>query len=134
MLSWMWPGIRRTRPRRASVARPRRHRSPRALHARTSRRCCAGGGMPLPTLTSSSPLPRSERFPKISRRDSVEFKTLRYEVSERILTITLNRPEVLNAFTVEMANELIEAFRRAGEDDAVGAIIVTGTGKAFCAG
>ena len=64
----------------------------------------------------------------------MEFKTLRYEVSERILTITLNRPEVLNAFTVEMASELIEAFRRAGEDDAVGAIIVTGAGKAFCAG
>jgi enoyl-CoA hydratase/carnithine racemase len=64
----------------------------------------------------------------------VDFKTLRYDLSDRILTITLNRPEVLNAFTVEMANELIEAFRRAGADDAVGAIIVTGAGKAFCAG
>jgi enoyl-CoA hydratase/carnithine racemase len=64
----------------------------------------------------------------------VEFKTLRYELSERILTITLNRPEVMNAFTVEMANELIEAFRRASDDDDVGAIIVTGAGKAFCAG
>jgi enoyl-CoA hydratase/carnithine racemase len=64
----------------------------------------------------------------------VDFKTIRYELLDRILTITLNRPDALNAFTVEMANELIEAFRRAGEDDSVGAIIVTGAGKAFCAG
>ena len=51
-----------------------------------------------------------------------------------MLTLTLNRPAQLNAFTVEMANELIDAYQRASEDDAVGAIVVTGAGKAFCAG
>lgn len=51
-----------------------------------------------------------------------------------ILTLTLNRPERLNAFTVTMANELVAAFGRASEDDAVRAIVVTGSGRAFCAG
>lgn len=62
------------------------------------------------------------------------YATLKYEVAERVLTLTLNRPDSLNAFTVEMAHELIDAFTRASEDDAVGAIIVTGEGRAFCAG
>jgi enoyl-CoA hydratase/carnithine racemase len=48
--------------------------------------------------------------------------------------ITLNRPERLNAFTIEMANELVGAFERASDDDHVGAIVVTGNGRAFCAG
>lgn len=64
----------------------------------------------------------------------MSFNTIRYEVSEQILTITLNRPEQLNAFTVEMAKELIQAFNQASEDDEVSAIVVTGAGKAFCAG
>jgi len=64
----------------------------------------------------------------------MSYQTIRYEVQERILTLTLNRPEQLNAFTVEMANELVEAFTRASDDDAVGAIVVTGAGRAFCAG
>jgi len=63
-----------------------------------------------------------------------QFKTIRYEINDFILTITLNRPENLNAFTVEMANELIVAFNQASEDDEVRAIVVTGEGKAFCAG
>lgn len=62
------------------------------------------------------------------------YATLKYEVAERILTITLNRPDNLNAFTVQMAHELIDAFTRASEDDAVGAVVVTGEGRAFCAG
>lgn len=62
------------------------------------------------------------------------YNTLDYAVSERILTLTLNRPEQLNAFTVEMCNELIQAFNRASEDDDVGVIVVTGAGRAFCAG
>lgn len=62
------------------------------------------------------------------------FETIDYTVSDRILTITLNQPERLNAFTVKMADELEAAFRRASVDDAVGAVIVTGAGKAFCAG
>jgi len=62
------------------------------------------------------------------------YNTLAWDVSDRVLTLTLNRPEQLNAFTVEMANELIDAFGRASEDDEVGAVVVTGAGRAFCAG
>ncbi len=62
------------------------------------------------------------------------YTSLRYEVADHILTLTLDRPEQLNAFTVEMANEMIDAFNRASEDDAVRAIVVTGAGRAFCAG
>ena len=64
----------------------------------------------------------------------MNYNTLRYEVAEHILTLTLNRPEQLNSFTVEMANELIDAFNRASDDDEVRAIVVTGEGRAFCAG
>ena len=54
------------------------------------------------------------------------YQTIRYEISDRILTITLNRPEQLNAFTVRMMSELVHAFGRASEDDQVRAIVVTG--------
>ncbi len=64
----------------------------------------------------------------------MSYNTLRYETAGCILTLTLNRPEHLNAFTVEMGHELIEAFNRASNDDDVRAIVVTGQGKAFCAG
>lgn len=63
-----------------------------------------------------------------------EYSTLKYEVTDRILTLTLNRPDALNAFTVEMAHELIDAFGRINRDDDVGAVVVTGAGRAFCAG
>src|SRR6218665_3340042 len=62
------------------------------------------------------------------------YSTLDYRVADSILTLTLNRPDQLNAFTVTMADELEHAFRRASEDDAVKAIVVTGSGRAFCAG
>ena len=62
------------------------------------------------------------------------YTTLRYEVADHILTLTLNRPEQMNAFTVEMSHELIHAFNRASDDDEVRAIVVTGAGRAFCAG
>ncbi|MGE0386207.1 MAG: crotonase/enoyl-CoA hydratase family protein [Gammaproteobacteria bacterium] len=62
------------------------------------------------------------------------YATLDYSVDSRILLLTLNRPDKLNAFTVEMANELVDAFGRASRDDSVGAIVVTGAGRAFCAG
>jgi enoyl-CoA hydratase/carnithine racemase len=64
----------------------------------------------------------------------MSYETLCYEVADHILTLTLNRPEQLNAFTVEMAEELIHAFNRASDDDAVRVIVVTGAGRAFCAG
>lgn len=62
------------------------------------------------------------------------YRTLGWQVDDRVLTLTLNRPEQLNAFTVEMANELVDAYRRANADDAIGAVVVTGAGRAFCAG
>jgi enoyl-CoA hydratase/carnithine racemase len=60
--------------------------------------------------------------------------TILYEVSDGIATITLHRPERMNAFTSEMRDDLIDAFNKTDADDAVRAVIVTGSGKAFCAG
>src|SRR6185369_14157305 len=62
------------------------------------------------------------------------YATLETDLNDRVLTLRLHRPDRLNAFTVEMANELEHFFRAVNEDDAVGAIIVTGSGRAFCAG
>jgi enoyl-CoA hydratase/carnithine racemase len=64
----------------------------------------------------------------------MDFQEIRYEIADRLLTITLNRPDRLNAFTTRMGAELIEAFDRADADDDVRAIIVTGEGRGFCAG
>ena len=64
----------------------------------------------------------------------MKYNTLDWSVSDRILVLMLTRPEHLNSFTVEMANELVDAFDRASEDDTVGAVVVTGAGRAFCAG
>ena len=63
-----------------------------------------------------------------------EFETILYSVDEGIATITLNRPEKLNAFTARMMMELIAAFDLTDADDAIKAVIVTGAGRAFCAG
>jgi enoyl-CoA hydratase/carnithine racemase len=64
----------------------------------------------------------------------MQFNSILYTIENQILTITLNRPEKMNSFTVEMAYELVDAFKLASEDDDVKAIVVTGAGKAFCAG
>lgn len=64
----------------------------------------------------------------------MHYNTLDWAVADDILTLTLNRPEQLNSFTVEMADELEDAFRRASDDSEVRAIVVTGAGRAFCAG
>jgi len=64
----------------------------------------------------------------------MDYNTLDYQVEDQILTLTLNRPDQMNSFTVEMAGELVDAFNRASDDDAVSAIVVTGAGRAFCAG
>lgn len=63
-----------------------------------------------------------------------DYKTLSTARDGLVLTLALNRPERLNAFTVEMARELIDFFTRVNDDDEVGAIVVTGEGRAFCAG
>jgi len=62
------------------------------------------------------------------------FETLLYAVEDGIATITLNRPDKLNAFTARMMKEMIEVFDITDADDAVRAVIVTGAGRAFCAG
>ena len=62
------------------------------------------------------------------------FTQIRYDVSDSIATITLSRPEKMNAFTGVMMRELLDAFDLVDADDAVRAVIVTGEGKAFCAG
>jgi enoyl-CoA hydratase/carnithine racemase len=64
----------------------------------------------------------------------VSYETILYEIDRRVLTITLNRPDRLNAFNAQMRAELIRAFDQADADDAVRAIIVTGAGRGFCAG
>ena len=65
----------------------------------------------------------------------MSYNTIRYEVEgDGVLLLTLNRPDKLNAFTVEMCEELIDAYGRASQDDAVRVIVVTGEGRAFCAG
>ncbi len=63
-----------------------------------------------------------------------DFQTLLYNVEDGIATITLNRPEQMNTFNARMRDELIAAFDASDADDAVRAVIVTGAGKAFCAG
>lgn len=62
------------------------------------------------------------------------YQTLDYAIADGILTLSLDRPDQLNSFTIRMANELVEAFERASTDDAVRAVVVTGSGRAFCAG
>ena len=64
----------------------------------------------------------------------MNYSTILYQVEDSILTITLNRPEALNAFNNEMLFELIDACDKADADDDVKAIIVTGAGRGFCAG
>ncbi len=64
----------------------------------------------------------------------MDYTTLRYEVADGLLVLTLNRPDRMNAFTTQMADELVHAFRRVNDDESVRAVIVTGAGKAFCAG
>lgn len=62
------------------------------------------------------------------------YEVIAVALEQRVLTITLNRPDKLNAFDRAMMNELIAAFERADADDEVRAVIVTGAGRAFCAG
>jgi enoyl-CoA hydratase/carnithine racemase len=63
-----------------------------------------------------------------------DFEEIRAEQADGVLTVTLNRPERLNAFTETMRRELIAAFDLADADDEVRAVVVTGEGRGFCAG
>jgi enoyl-CoA hydratase/carnithine racemase len=64
----------------------------------------------------------------------MEFEQITTELTDHVLTITMNRPDRLNAWTQTMFSELLEAFDRVDADDEVRAVIVTGAGRAFCAG
>lgn len=64
----------------------------------------------------------------------MDLETLTWEVEDGVLTLTLNRPDQLNAFNLTMASELEQAFLRVRTDNAVRAVVVTGAGRAFCAG
>ncbi|MEX1169930.1 MAG: enoyl-CoA hydratase-related protein [Chloroflexota bacterium] len=67
-------------------------------------------------------------------RATPTFTTIRLETSDAIATITLDRPDALNALTVAMKGELLAAFRSVARDRSVRAVVLTGAGRAFCAG
>jgi len=62
------------------------------------------------------------------------YQEVQYAVADGILTIALNRPDKLNAFTPTMCRELLDAFEQSDRDDSIRAVIVTGAGRGFCAG
>jgi enoyl-CoA hydratase/carnithine racemase len=64
----------------------------------------------------------------------VSFTEIRYELADGVATVTLDRPHALNALTTTMLDELTEAIEQADADDGVRVVIVTGAGRAFCAG
>lgn len=64
----------------------------------------------------------------------MNYDDIRYEIADRVLTITLHRPDKLNAYTGRMQDELLDALERADADDEVRAIVFTGAGRAYCAG
>ena len=64
----------------------------------------------------------------------MEYTQIAFDVADRVATITLDRPDRLNAFTNQMMHELVDAFDRADRDDDVRAVVVTGRGRGFCAG
>ena len=64
----------------------------------------------------------------------MDYQDITLDIADGIATITLNRPDKLNAFTGKMMHEIIDAFDRTDSDDSVKAVIVTGAGKGFCAG
>lgn len=64
----------------------------------------------------------------------MKFETILYDVNDDVLTITLNRPDRLNAWNRQMLSDLLAAFDEADADDDVGAVVITGAGRGFCAG
>ncbi|WP_260107716.1 enoyl-CoA hydratase-related protein [Planococcus sp. 107-1] len=62
------------------------------------------------------------------------YETIKTELKEGILTLTLNRPDQMNAYTEKMNEELLDFYKNVNSDDAVRVIVVTGSGRAFCAG
>lgn len=71
---------------------------------------------------------------EINSRQAIQYETIVYELEDKVLTLTLNRPDRLNAFNGQMLKDLLDALNKADADDEVRAIIVTGAGRGFCAG
>ena len=88
--------------------------------------------------------PLDERFARYTERydvpkeddvsDASTYETLLFDVREQVATVTLDRPDVRNAFGAGMGPELDDAFRRCDEDDDIRAVVLTGTPPAFCSG
>ena len=64
----------------------------------------------------------------------MSFENILYEKKDRVATITLNRPEVLNAFVSSMGDEMLQAFHQAEDDEDIGCVVLTGAGRGFCSG
>ena len=92
--------------------------------------CCD----PVPRSHKDAP-PQEQLYAPIEWREAAQYQDILYERAEAIARITINRPEVRNAFRPQTLAELRDAFSRARDDTGVGAIIFTGAGgEAFCAG
>jgi enoyl-CoA hydratase/carnithine racemase len=76
----------------------------------------------------------AKRHPEKAPMTYGPYEQIAVAVDHNILTLTLNRPDKLNAFTARMMSEMIDVFTKVNTDDEVGAVIVTGAGRAFCAG
>src|ERR1700730_8326904 len=87
---------------------------------------------PTPLRSAVTDGHNTPRFSRLER--DMGYETVRYEVKEGVGTITLNRPEAYNALNLAMGRDLFHAALEADEDRAVRCIVITGAGKAFCAG
>src|SRR4029079_10608534 len=96
----------------------------RVIRPRSTNSSRSGVRPAIPTRTSHSP-PQPE---------NPMYDTIVTDLADSIFTITINRPDKLNALNTQMIHDMMDAFDRADADDAVRAIIVTGAGRAFCAG
>src|ERR1700694_1197347 len=83
---------------------------------------------------STSSIPSKAPGPPLTDLSSTAGEHVLTDISESVLTVTLNRPERLNAVTLAMLDRLIEVFQAADADDGVRVVVVTGRGRAFCAG
>src|SRR5213080_3709141 len=114
-----------------------RTRRPRATCGSSRRKSCRssrGSRSRRPPRRRPPSPPRARTSGRWAFDRRMSFETLLYDVADGIATLTLNRPDRLNAVNATVIRELVAAFDRADADDGVRAVIVTGAGRAFCAG